>query len=190
MDKTLMNRIYLFAIGILSAILVGCASAPEPLEVSDVEELEATVMAVDAESRLLVLRGPAGNDVALRVGPEVRNLSQVEVGDILRISYYSGFVFSMAEPGNAGVDGEITAGRAAEGDRPGAVLGATMRSTVEIVSVAPDGTAVSFRDAEGMLQSVDVPREEGQAFARKLHPGDLVDIQYSEAVAVSVEPAE
>jgi hypothetical protein len=171
-------------------MLVGCASAPEPLEVSDVEKLDATVVAVDAQDRTIVLRGPAGNVVGLRVGPEVRNLSQVEVGDILHVSYYTGFVFSMAEPGNAGADGEITAARAAEGDRPGAMLGATMRSTVEIVSVAPDGTAVSFRDAEGMLQSVDVTREEGQAFARKLRPGDLVDIQYSEAIAVSVEPAE
>jgi len=124
------------------------------------------------------------------VGPEIRNLPQVEVGDILRVSYYTGFVFSMAEPGNAGADVEIAAGRAEEGDRPGAMVGATTRQTVEILSVAPDGTAVSFRDADGRLQSIDVPREEGQAFARKLRPGDLVDIQYTEAIAVGVESAE
>jgi len=185
-----MNKKYALAIGILLAVLAGCASAPEPLEVSDVEELEATVIAVNAESRLLVLRGPAGNEVALRAGPEVRNLAQVQVGDILRVSYYTGFVFSMAEPGNAGADAEIVAGRAEEGDRPGAMVGATMRQTVEILSVAPDAKAVSFRDADGMLQSVDVRREEGQAFARKLSPGDLVDIQYTEAFAIGVEAAE
>ncbi|MDH3750371.1 MAG: hypothetical protein OEU40_07230 [Gammaproteobacteria bacterium] len=185
-----MNKKYALAIGILLAVIAGCASAPEPLEVSDVEELEATVIAVNAESRLLVLRRPAGNEVALRAGPEVRNLPQVEVGDILRVSYYTGFVFSMAEPGNAGADAEIVAGRAEEGDRPGAMVGATMRQTVEILSIAPDAKAVSFRDADGMLQSIDVPREEGQAFARKLSPGDLVDIQYTEAVAIGVEAAE
>jgi hypothetical protein len=70
------------------------------------------------------------------------------------------------------------------------MVGATTRQTVEILSVAPDGTAVSFRDADGRLQSIDVPREEGQAFARKLRPGDLVDIQYTEAIAVGVESAE
>ncbi len=185
-----MNRKYAVAIGILLAVLGGCASAPEPLEVSDVEELEATVLTVDADSRLLVLRGPAGNDVAFRVGPEVRNLPQVKVGDILRVSFYSGYVFSLAEPGAAGVDGEIAAARSEEGERPGGMVGATVRETVEILSVAADGKAVSFRDAEGLVQSVDVRREEGQAFARKLSRGDLVDIQYTEAVAIEVEAAE
>jgi hypothetical protein len=184
-----MSKNYLATIGVLVALLAGCSSAPEPLEVSDVEKLDATVVAVDAQERTIVLRGPAGNVVGLRVGPEVRNLSQVEVGDILRVSYYTGFVFSMAEPGNAGADAEIAAGRAEEGDRPGAMIGATTRQTVEILSVAPDGKAVSFRDANGILQSIDVPREEGQAFARKLRPGDLVDIRYTEAIAIGVEPA-
>lgn len=185
---------YILAPGLLFAVLVGCATAPEPppepLEVSEVQEIEATVMAVDADSRILVLRGPAGNESGFRVGPEVRNLTQVEVGDILRVSYYTGFVFSMAEPGNAGADAAMAAGRADEGDRPAAMVGATTRETVEILSVAPDGTAVSFRDAGGLLQSIDVRREEGQAFARKLSAGDLVDIQYTEAIAVGVISAE
>ncbi len=185
-----MIKKYLFTIGLLCAVLAGCSSSPEPLDVSEVQEIEAIVMAVDAEARVLVLRGPAGNEVVFHVGPEVRNLRQVEVGDILRVSYYTGFVFSMAEPGNAGAEAEIMAGRAEEGARPGAMVGATTRQTVEILSVAPDGTAVSFRDADGRLQSIDVPREEGQAFARKLRPGDLVDIQYTEAIAVGVESAE
>ena len=185
-----MIKKYLFAIGFFCAVLVGCSSSPEPLEVSEVQEVEATVMAVDVEDRLLVLRGPTGVESTIHVGPEVRNLPQVEVGDILRVSFYTGFVVSIAEPGDAGSDAAIAAGRAEEGDRPGAMVGVTTSRTVEILSVASDGTAVSFRNADGHLQSIDVPREEGQAFARKLSPGDLVDIQYTEAIAVGVESAE
>ena len=185
-----MNRMHPLALGLIIAALAGCASAPEPLEVSDVEVLEATVVAVDASARTLSLRGPEGNVVELNVGPEVRNLSQVEVGDILYVSYYTGLLVSIAEPGQAGEDLAVAAGRAEEGQRPGAIVGATTRATVEILSVSRDGTAVSFRDADGHVQSVDVPREEGQAFARKLRQGDLVDVQYTEAVAIDVGPAK
>ncbi len=185
-----MNQFFKVAGASLLVILSACASSPEPLEISETEVVEATVDAVDVDSRMLVVTGPAGNTVAFRVGPEVRNLAQVEVGDKLRVSFYSGYVIEMAEPGEAGAEAELAAGRAAEGERPGAVLGAQIRQTVEILSVASDGTAVSFRDAEGVIQSIDVRREDSQRFARRLRPGDLVDISYSEAVAVSIEPSD
>lgn len=185
-----MTRIALITVAFFIAGITGCSSEPDPLEISGVTEMDATVIAVNVEDRTLVLRGPQGNDVRLNVGPEVRNLSQVEAGDTLRVSYYTGYLVSVTEPGDAGSDADVAAGRAAEGERPGAVVGATMRATVEILSVAKDGTSVSFRDAEGRLQSIQVRREDAQAFARKLNKGDLVDIRYSEAVAVSVEPAE
>jgi hypothetical protein len=170
--------------------IASCSSEPDPLEISGVMEMDATVIAVDVQDRTLVLRGPKGNDVQVRAGPEVRNLSQVEAGDTLRVSYYTGYLVSMAEPGSAGADAEVAAGRAAKGARPGAVIGTTMRATVEILSVAKDGKSVSFRDPEGRVQSIQVRRDDAQAFVRKLNKGDMVDIRYSEAVAVNVEPAE
>ena len=188
--KQTMNRIELMAVGFLIAVLTGCSSDPEPLEISNVLEIDATVVAVDAQERTLVLRGPEGNEMGFRVGPDVRNLSQVEAGDTLRVSYYTGYLVSMSEPGNVGSDAKVAAARAAEGERPGAMVGATLRATVEILSIAKDGKSVSFRDAEGRLQTIPVHREDAQAFVRKLDKGDLVDIRYSEAIAVNVEPAE
>lgn len=189
-DKKTMNSIFYIIFGLLFALLVGCATVPKPLEISEVEELQATVVAVDADARTLVLRGPEGNEMGLKVGTNVRNLSQVRVGDILRVSYYTGFLFSIAEPGSAGTDAAVIAGREELGERPGAVVGTTIRETVEILSIASDGTSVSFRGSDGVIQSIDVPRKEGQAFARKLQQGDLVDIQYTEAVAINVQPAD
>jgi hypothetical protein len=185
-----MNHVLKLTAASLLLILSACSSSPEPLEISQTEEIEATVTAVDVESRVLVLQGPAGNSAIFRVGPEVRNLAQVQVGDTLRVTYYTGYLISMAEPGHAGADTEIAAGRTAEGERPGAVVGASTRATVEIVSIADDGTAVSFRTVDGFLQSIDVKREDSREFARKLRPGDLVDISYSEAFAVSIEATE
>lgn len=185
-----MNQFRILFAASLLVLVAACTSSPEPLEISTTEVIEATVIGVDVDTRMLALRGPAGNSVAFRAGPEVRNLAQVKVGDTLRVSYYSGYVLSMTEAGRAGADTEVAAGRADEGQRPGAAMGASSRATVEIVSVADGGTAVSFRTVDGFLQSVDVKREDSREFARRLRPGDLVDISYSEALAVSIEAAE
>ena len=185
-----MKQTIFFAFALLVSLIAACSNDPEPLEISGVTEIDATVVAVDATDRTLVLRGPQGNEMVLRVGPDVRNLAQVEAGDTLRVSYFTGYLISMTEPGQAGSDAEIAAGRAEEGERPGAIVGATMRATVEILSVEDDGKAVSFRDTDGRIRSIQVHREDAQKFVRQLSQGDLVDIRYSEAIAVTVEPSE
>ena len=185
-----MKRISLLLAGSIAALIMGCATPPEPIEVSTAQEIDAVVVAVDVEDRVIVLRGPEGNEMAMRAGPEVRNLEQVQPGDILRVGFYSGYTVAMAEPGSAGTDVDFAAGRRPEGERPGVAAGTTTRATVEILSVAKDGTSVSFRDSEGRIQSISVVRDDGQAFARKLKAGDLVDLSYSEAVAISVDAPE
>ena len=169
-------------------LVSACSQPPEPVEISGVLELEATVVAVDADKRSIELEGPDGNRIATRVGPDVRNLAQVKVGDKLNVSYYSGYVLSMAEPGVAGSEAEAFAGRAAEGERPAATIGTTQQATVEILSVSTDGKKVSFRDGDGRTHSIPVRREEARAFAKRLKPGDMVDIHYSDALTVSIEP--
>ncbi len=172
-------------------LLAACQSTPEPYEQRDVVELaRATVVEVDAPNRVLVLRGPTGEELGLLVDREVKGLSRVAVGDVLSVSYYTALLVSMAEPGSAGANVEVSAERAGEGERPAATIGTTVRETVEVLSVAEDGSAVSFRDASGRLQSVDVGRSEGRAFARKLRRGDLVDVRYTRGVAIGVDTVD
>lgn len=173
------------------ALLAACQSAPEPYERREVVELaRAVVVEVDAPSRALVLRGPTGEELGLLVDPSVEGLSRVEVGDVLSVSYYTAVLVAMAEPGSAGKDVQVSTDRTGEGERPAASTGTTIRETVEVLSVADDGSAVSFRDASGRLQSIDVRRAEGRAFARKLRRGDLVDVRYTRGVAIGVGAAD
>jgi hypothetical protein len=171
----------------LTLLAGGCTSSPpEPVEFTDEELIEATVEMVDAANRTLTLRGPGGDSVTLQV-PEARNLAQVAPGDLLRVSYFATYRASLAEPGTADSGVAMTAGRAAEGDRPGAFIGAEAATVIEIVSVAEDGSSVSFRSETGQLDSMNVEREEGREFARGLKRGDMVLLEYAEAVAIDIE---
>jgi hypothetical protein len=171
----------------LAWVVSGCATAPPaPIEFTDQESIEATVTAVDPDNSLLSLRGADGGEITILV-PGARNLAQVEPGDTLKASYFVTYRASMAEAGSAPSGVELTTGRSAAGERPGAFVGAQSATTVEVVSVAEDGSSVSFRDAEGQLDSMTVEREEGRAFARALKRGDLVTLEYAAAVAIEVE---
>lgn len=175
--------------GLVVALSVaGCQSAPPaPVEFTDEDSVEATVTAVDVAASTLTLRGDDGEELTVSV-PEARNLAQVEVGDTLRITYTATYGASMAVAGETESAAALTAGRAAEGERPGAFIAAGSVTTVEIVSVSSDGSAVSFRDESGQLGSMSVVRDEGRAFARQLRQGDLVVLEYRESVAIEIAP--
>jgi len=186
-----MLTIYLrgFLCIVTLAFVSGCASDPEPLEVSEVEVVEATVTAVDVERRYVSLQGPDGNDMSFYVQPEVQNLAQVSAGDKLRVSYTRALIASLTEPGQASSEVPVAAAvaRSAEGEMPALTAAAIVSGTVEVISIGADGTTLTFRGPAGELRSVDVEKEASRAFVRKLSPGDQVDMTYSEAVAVEIE---
>ena len=59
--------------------------------------------------------------------------------------------------------------------------------TVTIESVNLEDYSVLFTSPEVKRQSVLVESSEGREFIKQLKPGDLVDLTYTEAMAVSIE---
>lgn len=189
-DSTVCHRITGICFSLLIVLAAGCASAPEPLELSEVQEISATITAVDYSRRRVSVRGPQGNDFTLDVGPEVRNLAQVRVGDTIRLSYEQAYVATLmdADDMSPSVPVTIGAARAEPGERPAAAIGQMITMTVRIESVGPDGETVTFTGPSGRLEAIKIRRDEARAFASGLHPGDIVEITYSEALAIQVEP--
>ena len=189
-DSTVCHRITGICFSLLVILAAGCASAPEPLELSEVQEISATITAVDYSRRRVSVRGPQGNDFTLDVGPEVRNLAQVQVGDTIRLSYEQAYVATLmdADEVSSSVPVTIGASRAELGERPGAAVGQEVTATVRIESVGPDGETVTFTGPAGRLEAIKIRRDEARTFARGLRPGDIVEITYSEALAIQVEP--
>jgi ABC-type Fe3+-hydroxamate transport system substrate-binding protein len=181
---------------LLLAVLLPLAACtrepPKPVEVGETVEATATVEAVDLANRLVTIRGPEGNVVTVEAGPEVRNLEQVKVGDRVVVSYYAALAaeFKKAGEGVKDVQQEIGVATAAPGTRPAGVVGSQVKATVIIESVDAKSNTVSFTGPYGKLRTVTVQSPDAQAFIKKLKKGDEVELTYTEAIAISVEPAE
>jgi uncharacterized lipoprotein len=182
MMRSTRTAVAAMAIGILAA----CQTKPATVERTS--EVTATVAAIDVPARLVTLRGPEGNLFTVEAGEEVRNLPQVEVGDRVVVSYYEAIAAQMAKPGQE-ASASATAMRAPAGAKPGAGLAQEATATVKITDLDLATHTVSFTDPEGRAQTVTVRDPEMRDFVETLKVGDEVAVTYTEALAISVEPA-
>ena len=179
----------------IAAMLAACAAPaqprPEPTAVAREAQFVAVVELVDQNTREVVLRGPEGNLVTVTAGPEVRNLAQVRRGDRVHVTYGAALAVEMAPPGGAGPPAEVATGmaRAEPGARPAGAVGQRVRARVRIQEVDPVTGRVAFVGPQGVRRVVTPQNPAMADFARRLRPGDEVDMTYAELVAVRVEPA-
>jgi hypothetical protein len=184
----------------LAALFVGgCADtpkeakqeskAPENASVANEVTKKAKVESVDKATRTVVLLAEDGKKVPVVCGPEVRNFDQIAVGDTVAVRYHESLAVALVKPGGGSSDSvALVAGRAPVGGQPGAAIGGQITQTVKIESVDLTNHVVVFTpQAGGEKQTLPVKRDEGKAFIAGLKPGDLVEITYTQAIAIAVE---
>ncbi|HSM13448.1 MAG TPA: hypothetical protein VLA66_05215 [Thermoanaerobaculia bacterium] len=163
---------------------------PSQSTIAELVTVTGEVLAVDPAERYVTLLGPLGGEITGRVADDVKNLDQVEVGDLLTIGFYYSMALSATVEGQA--NPLFTGGEAAtatEGEKPGAYVSRQVKSTVSVVSVDPEARTIVFQGEDGTLFPVEVERPE---FARKLQTiaiGDKIDVVTTEALIVDVSPA-
>jgi hypothetical protein len=189
----------LSAITLASLLVTGCkgteepepATAKPPTHAQGTEDItvEATVLAVDPDTREITLRGEDGQSFVVVAGPAVANFAQVAVGDKLRVRYQASIAVALKAPGAAITPASASASaEAAElGKKPGAKIEDQVTATVRIESVDTERNIVVVTPPGGGLRAIHVVRPEGREFIKGLKPGDLVEITYSEALAFSIE---
>lgn len=181
---------------LVTLIFSACASKPpEPVNIEKTKEATATVESVNVDKRLITLLLPDGEKFTVEVDPGVRNLAQVKAGDHVIARYYEALAAQLRQRGDgAGTTEaplvEVGVGRAIPGGRPGGFVGTQSTQTVRITNVDIKNHVVSFYGSDGLARSIPVLSPQGQEFIGKLKKGDEVELTYTEAVAISIEPAE
>ena len=175
-------------------LLSGCASPP-PVTTSVSDDAAVTITAVvesvDMARRAVLLSGPRGGLQTIFVSDEVRNLAQVKAGDRVNITYREAWAAEIVAPGTpgGGTTAVLGAARSPAGTRPAGAVGGELQTRVRVQSIDLASNTVTFTRPDGLVRSVSVRRPLGQQFIRGLKPGDEVEVTYTEALALSVTPA-
>jgi len=186
------KRIALLILALAGALVAGCETtppAPESASITDEVVAQATVVAIDKETREVTLERTDGAAMVVVAGPEVRNFDQIEVGHSVNARLTVSLSARRLKPEEVAAppSAEAVAARAAPGEMPAGAIAAGVTVAVTVKSVDKSQHLVVFTGPEGELHAVEAERDEGRRFVAGLKPGDRVELSYAEALAISVE---
>ena len=146
----------------------------------------ARVKAIDLPTRHVTLERADGSEVTLYADENVRNLPQVKVGDEVTVSYYESIAFEVKKPGTATPGATVAeeAGRAKLGEKP---AGAGARVTTIVATITGIDKAAGTVTLQGPTGRATTVKARDPRNLERVTVGDLVEITYTEALAVSVD---
>lgn len=150
--------------------------------------LNATVEAIDLDSRVVTLKDSKGNVFDLKVGEEAKNLPQVKVGDLVVAKYYESIAVEVKKHGEpGGVTASEAVATAKPGEKPAGVVANQLTVTTTVQTIDRKKNYVTLKGPEGNLVQVKVQDPKN---LKNVKVGDQVVITYTEALAISVEKAK
>jgi Cu/Ag efflux protein CusF len=154
-------------------------------------EATATVMGIDLPKREVTLKGPEGNIETLELGPDVRRITEIKVGDTVNVQYYIGMAAELRAPTEEEKKEPFKiiddTARAPKTEAPAGIKARTIRVVATVESMDQAAHTVTLKGPKGRYHTVQV---EDPAVMAKVKKGDTVVVTAAEALAVSLEKAE
>lgn len=162
-------------------------SEPGKAVIVSAAEITATVVAIDKTTRTVTLKGPQGKSVDIVAGEQVRNFDQIKVGDQVVAQYQQALSLELKKTRTTGAPTEtVAAARAKPGERPAGAVGREITALADVVNVDPKNSIISLKGPRGNVFDLKVQNQDHFKVVKK---GDQVEVTYTEALALSVEPA-
>ena len=168
----------------------GTAVASEPGKAAMVRALKvsAQVVAIDKATRTLTLKGPDGNTVDVVAGEEVKNFPQIKLGDFVVVQLMQSLALELKKTkGGEALGASEGLATAKPGERPGAVAAREITAIAKVTAVDPKAKTISLRGPRGNVVKLDVQNPDQ---FKVVKVGDEVQVTYTEAAAISVEPGK
>ena len=163
-------------------------SEPGRASVVRAAELSAQVVGIDKATRTVTLKGPKGNVVDIVAGDEVKNFDQIKLGDFVVARYAEALTLELrktkVKAGEPTVREE--AARAKPGERPAVAGAREVTAIADVIGVDPKKSTITLKGPRGNVVTLNVQNPDQFKVVKK---GDQVEVTYTEALALSVEPA-
>jgi ribosomal protein S17 len=173
-------------VAVTALVAAGPASAAQkPVSVSDTVTESFTIEAINSTTRVVTLKDKDGNLEELFCGPEVQRFDALKVGDKVTFKYIESVVSSLRRPGQAARPAESGGITRTPGTKPGGTISQQMTATVTIQAIDMKAPSVTIKTEKGQQMSF---RVENAKNLEGYKVGDTVEITYTQALAVSVEP--
>jgi translation elongation factor P/translation initiation factor 5A len=154
-------------------------------EIGDSVTVTATVTAIDLDARTVDLKTKDGKTTTIVVPEEIANLDKLKVGDTVKTTYAVAIAAEILKPGETPAPASVSAAKQGGGE----IVSARQESAVvKIKSIDLKTNSVTLTGPKGNTETVKVKRPELQEKLKTLKPGDEVQLTYTEAMAIKVEP--
>ena len=152
------------------------------------EELQGTITALDTDSREVTVVGQEGNIVTLMAGEEVERFNEFEVGDLIKLEYWTYMMAEFRNPSPEEILEPLVviaeAGKVDLDMPPGAAIGALVKAVVTVEVINRPYMDVVVKGPQGNFMTIPV---EDPELIEMLNVGKVVILTYGEAMALYIE---
>jgi len=185
-----MNRLTTHGAAALLAVSAASVAA-KPAQVTktipgETKVVTATVESIERGTREVTVKKADGKYETFRVPTEMKRFDTLKVGDKVSARYYETVVLQLKAPGDKAVDTTSAATTRAEG-KPAGTAAVQQTITATITEIDPKVPSITFSGPRGWTYS---SRVEDKNALSKVKVGDRVDITWTAAVLMSLDPAK
>ena len=146
----------------------------------------ATVTNINQKTREVTIKTDDGKEYSFIASSNVKNLAQVKKGDLITAKYTEALAYQIRKHGTPGVETTQAAMAADSGAMPAGAIAQQTTVTVTITAIDTKVPTVTFRGPKGNTKTIKVKDPQK---LKGVKVGDMVDITYTEALAIKVDEA-
>jgi hypothetical protein len=148
------------------------------------QTVTATVTKINQKTREVSIKATDGQVYKFIASSDVQNLAQVKKGDVITVVYTEALAYEVKKSGTTGAGTTAAAAAANPGEKPAGAIAQQTTVTVKITAINTKTPSVTVEGPDGDVETIKV---KDPSKLNGLKVGDMVDITYTEALAIKVD---